>query len=60
MVVSWKEKPTPSPPSTMRLLRQPVPATSRSVSVISAVVRTIISAPPPHTTSMDAASTSRP
>src|SRR5262245_27769725 len=43
MLVSWKEKPTPSPPSTMRLLRQPWPATSRSVPVISAVLRTIIS-----------------
>src|ERR1700730_2906233 len=44
MVVSWKEKPTPSPPRMMRLLRQPVPATARSVPVMASVVRTIMSA----------------
>src|SRR6478735_3599890 len=42
MVVSWNEKPTPSPARMMRLDRQLPSATSRSVPVISAVVRTIM------------------
>src|SRR5690606_39412483 len=44
MVVSWNEKPTLSPASTMRLLRHwpSSETTSRSVPVISSVVRTIM------------------
>ncbi len=42
MVVSWNENPTPSPARMIRLERHDSAATSRSVPVISAVVRTII------------------
>src|SRR5690625_1269497 len=42
MVVSWNENPTPSSARTIRLERQALSATSRSVPVTSSAVRTII------------------